>query len=348
MITKRQLRGVCFLAAVSVAAVHLRAEEGTPTPVAEAVPEAAGQGGGTIRLVQADEQSTAANEPAGSRLSLPAAASPTTSPPSISQRRAAPTAGMAAPLQAAPSPATRRPAVKFASAPASPTAPTVHAAPVNASAPEAVEPRETGTNNTASAGGSGNSSSCSNGGDCNDRRVGDHWRNVTKPRLQYRYWGYAPFFREPGLGANIYPMINAQVASGLAEQLVLYNYDFVDNGTGTTLNPHGQKQLCRMAHVLSHCDYVLVIERNDGNPALDEARRLAVIEAAKSLPVPLADDRVVVACPLATGLRGSEAEIINVNQLRQTANGFQQRSYSSAAAFSSAAGSGTGTGSGTP
>jgi uncharacterized membrane protein YgcG len=98
----------------------------------------------------------------------------------------------------------------------------------------------------------------------------------------------------------------------------MYHYDFVDQGS--KLNLRGKDQLAKMAAMLGHNFFPIVIERTPANPALAEARRLAVLNELAAGPFPVPPMRVVVGQPAATGLQGREAILIYQNLIRQTTN----------------------------
>jgi hypothetical protein len=143
------------------------------------------------------------------------------------------------------------------------------------------------------------------------------WQNGLKPCLQYSHWGYCDQFEEIPLGARLRAHQNAQVCSGWAARLWLYQYDFCDGGT--TLNAAGHRRLTELAGnypVWSH--HVLVIEATPGNPRLDEERRVQVarlLEAAGT-PAPVVVGVLRVSAPF-----GDETREWNTKFMRQTRSG---------------------------
>jgi hypothetical protein len=124
--------------------------------------------------------------------------------------------------------------------------------------------------------------------------------------------------------------LNAQITNGLAAQLVFYRYDFVNVPTQraakpndfANLNPQGQRQLRRVADVMSRMPLPPVVIESSGNSQIDEARRQIVIAGltdAMGSPVPA--EWVVVDEPMAHPIAGEEATIIHENLLRQTEAG---------------------------
>jgi hypothetical protein len=142
------------------------------------------------------------------------------------------------------------------------------------------------------------------------------WFARCKQSLREHFCGFLSEFEAKPLGEALYQNMKVQVDNGEAAQMALYHYDFV--ACGSALSPRGKDQLCKIAAMLPHNFYPIVIERTVDNPALAEARRLAVLQelAGGSFPVP--PERVVVGPPLARGLDGIEAVIVHDNLLRQT------------------------------
>jgi hypothetical protein len=126
------------------------------------------------------------------------------------------------------------------------------------------------------------------GASCPSTGGGSWWRDRIKPALQYGHWGYTNEFEEIPFGARVRAHQQAQLCSGTAARLWLYQYDFCDGGA--TLNPAGHKRLIEMAGafpVWSH--HCLVIEATPGNSQLDAARRdhVAQLLEAAGAPAPV-------------------------------------------------------------
>jgi hypothetical protein len=128
--------------------------------------------------------------------------------------------------------------------------------------------------------------------------------------------GLEPELQSEPLGASVDATYRNHVANGIAAGLVLYRYDFVDNTAN--LNTRGQDQVARIAALLAHNGYVVIVERLPSNPKLAEARRLAVLNQLLRSGIRLPPERVVIGAPIANGLRGVEAEVIYQNLLSQT------------------------------
>jgi hypothetical protein len=132
--------------------------------------------------------------------------------------------------------------------------------------------------------------------------------------------------------------------------MVLYHYDFI--GNTAALNTHGQDHVAKIGALLAHNGFPVIVERTPLNPALAEARRLAVLNQFGREGITLPPGRVVIGAPIANGLRGAEAEIIYQNLLSQTRERGQVTGAASgllgAPTTSTGAGGGTGGGTGAP
>lgn len=114
-----------------------------------------------------------------------------------------------------------------------------------------------------------------------------------------------------GLGHFVRAHGEAQVANREAARMVLYQYDFVE-GTAL-LNVRGHQQLAKMAALLPRNFNCIIIE--PCGPAIDQARRTAVLNELASGPFPVPSERVVVAVPTMIGLNGVDAVAIARDQL---------------------------------
>jgi hypothetical protein len=135
--------------------------------------------------------------------------------------------------------------------------------------------------------------------------------------LQYSHWGYCDLFEEIPLGARVRAYQNAQVCSGWAARLWLYQYDFCEGGA--SLNAAGHKRLRELAEnfpVWSH--HVLVIESTPGKPHLDEARRTQVAKLLEAAGVPAA---VTIGVPYIAAPFGDETREWNTLFLQQVRSG---------------------------
>lgn len=132
-------------------------------------------------------------------------------------------------------------------------------------------------------------------------------------RDQGKVLGYPEDFRPRPLGASVYDTARTMVANGEAARLTLYRYDFVP-GT-ETLSPAGLDQLARLAPQFAASPYPLIVERTPGDPALAEARRLAVLAALEANVGPVPPDRVLVGEARAHGMAGINAQILGANAI---------------------------------
>jgi hypothetical protein len=141
-------------------------------------------------------------------------------------------------------------------------------------------------------------------------------RTHCKRHLQQKFLGYPEEFNEWPLGASLYAQGRSQVANGTAAQMIFYRYDFVD-GTDA-LNVRGQDKLARIAAQLPTSFFPVVVERTPDEPGLDQTRRTAILNGLASYPFPIPAERVVIGPPIANGLNGREALILNTTLQAQT------------------------------
>jgi hypothetical protein len=138
------------------------------------------------------------------------------------------------------------------------------------------------------------------------------FRARMKACLQASHWGYPEEFCELPLGARLYAHLNAQVANGVAAQMVLYRYDFCDGilHEASQLNHHGRTRLQRMGWMLRCNLHPLIVEETPEEPSLAAARREHVIQSLAASGIAVPDEWVVVGQPPSAGLSGEEAIIV--------------------------------------
>jgi hypothetical protein len=110
-----------------------------------------------------------------------------------------------------------------------------------------------------------------------------------------------------------------EVTNGEAARMVLYHYDFVEGSD--QLKPRGKYQLAKITALLPLNFNPLIIEASPEAPALDEARRVAVVRELAVGPFPVPAERVVIGRPLSIPLEGADAERIYRNLLLNTESG---------------------------
>ncbi|HMF11150.1 MAG TPA: hypothetical protein VKE94_02560 [Gemmataceae bacterium] len=162
--------------------------------------------------------------------------------------------------------------------------------------------------------------------------------------------GFESEFEPAPFGASVYATYRSHVANGEAARMVLHHYDFV--GDTATLNTKGQDQVAKIAAMLAHNAFPVIVERTPCNPAIAEARRLAVLKQFGQGGIPIPPERVVIGPSIGNGLRGGEAEIIYQNLLSQTRERGQVTGAASGllgpTPSQPGAGAGTGGGTGAP
>jgi hypothetical protein len=152
-----------------------------------------------------------------------------------------------------------------------------------------------------------------NCGDCDEACLRDRIR-ASHQAHHPRYYFERPF------GTYVRDAASQQIYNGLADQMVLYHYDFRNGEQGTELSLRGKYQLTKFANRLFRCGFPIVIQETPENPTVADARRQNVIDELKLLDPEfnLADSSVVVGRPRVPGLRGLEGQIIDDNNLQQT------------------------------
>ena len=123
----------------------------------------------------------------------------------------------------------------------------------------------------------------------------------------------------PPAGSSLHAFMDQQIGNGVAAQMMLYHYDFIDDAA--QLRPRGYRQIHKLQAKLLCTPYPLLIEAS-GLPELDEARRLAVLVAIEErLGFAESSDRVIVATPFSRGLDGIDAVPLHLRMLRLTIGG---------------------------
>ncbi len=121
---------------------------------------------------------------------------------------------------------------------------------------------------------------------------------------------------ETALGSTIDLHFQTHITNAAAARMALYDYDFVRNSD--QLNTRGRDRVRLIAGLVGRSPFPVVVERTPDAPELAEKRRRAVLGELTALSGAVPADRVVVGLPLATPLRGVEAELIYQNLLRLT------------------------------
>jgi hypothetical protein len=146
------------------------------------------------------------------------------------------------------------------------------------------------------------------------------WRYRVIPCLRDSHWGYAEYFHERPFGTLVREPLQVQISNGLARQMVLYRYDFLD-GPGLAsaqLNARGREQLRKLARMSLDMGFPITIEPTGDDAQMDNARRHAVLSELELQGIVPSPGMVVVAKPRAFGLGGKEAEVMFLNQMEMT------------------------------
>lgn len=187
------------------------------------------------------------------------------------------------------------------------TAPASSTTPVAASGGAAASSVASTPSSSGEAGGS--CSSCGSHG-CHGCTLGDMWRCLL-----------APSTRVPVLGSTEQSIFMLQRNNALAEYFTVYREDFFP-ATGAALNATGIRHLEGIVHRLGLTGAPVKVEVT-GNGALDQQRRLAVVDAIVRLGVPPAEaqQRVTFGKTIAEGLRGLDIQVIPYPNLRRGGGG---------------------------
>jgi hypothetical protein len=173
---------------------------------------------------------------------------------------------------------------------------------------------------------------------------GRGWRHrfhAWKRDMQASHWGYPEYFEEPPLGAAVYAVRDQQITRGIRDQLFLHHFDFYPDDTAQAdlLTPYGERRLRELVRKAMACGLPLRIETAVGQPELDRARQLSVIEYCETQGLEIPADLILVGVQY-RGIPAAEAVEIYRNQIKQTQSGGVA---SSAASGGAAAGNETNT-----
>jgi hypothetical protein len=145
------------------------------------------------------------------------------------------------------------------------------------------------------------------------------------------------------LGYSVALHAETQIANAAASRMFLYDYDFVP-GT-SELNDRGKDRVLRIATLLPHNRFPVVVERLSYAPVLAEARRRTVLASLVAAAGAVPPERVVIGRPASVPLQGPESELIYMNLLRLTESaGTVPGTGVHTGQTTGGAGSGTGTG----
>jgi uncharacterized membrane protein YgcG len=179
------------------------------------------------------------------------------------------------------------------------------------------------------------------------------WRDWFS-RLGWNLRGRPESYTPPEFGASVIEARNMQIRNGYAEQMVLYQYDFIDSELphAEKLKPEGRRRLQRLLPALSQFGLTMVVE-DSGNALLDQRRRKEVVDAIRAMGTEIDARRVISG----QGLRGlPQVESTELNRLIQSnsqgsnmglgirSGGFSSSGMSGSGLSSGSTSSGVGTG----
>lgn len=140
------------------------------------------------------------------------------------------------------------------------------------------------------------------------------WRSWLS-RLGWNLRGRPESYTPPEFGVSVIEARNAQIRNGYAEQMVMYQYDFIDSELphAEKLKPEGRRRLKRLLPAMSQFGLNMVVEES-GNALLDQRRRKEVVDAIRSMGTEVDARRVISG----QGLRGlPHVESTELNRLIQ-------------------------------
>ena len=105
-------------------------------------------------------------------------------------------------------------------------------------------------------------------------------------------------------GTYVCQWAHAERGRAAQDNFVIYQYEW--SADVTKLTPSGQGHVAQIAQSLCQVPFPVVIEPSSDR-RLDEARRMAVLEALANGGNPVTPDRVILARPEAEGMYGQEA-----------------------------------------
>lgn len=121
---------------------------------------------------------------------------------------------------------------------------------------------------------------------------------------------------EPPPGTSVALHAETQIANAAAGRMVLHDYDFVPGSA--ELNDRGRDRVLRIAALLPHNRFPVVVERLPHAPGLSEERRGTAVAVLTAVAGRFHPERVVVGPPVSAPLQGPEAERVYYNLLQLT------------------------------
>jgi len=112
--------------------------------------------------------------------------------------------------------------------------------------------------------------------------------------------------------------VHAEMAGADRDHFLIYQYEW--SSDGTKLTESGQEHLARIAQRLPQVSCPVVVELSS-DPRLNEARRIAVLEALANCHYPIVPERVVLGRSDAEGLYGLETVGVAGRMLGNAAGG---------------------------
>jgi hypothetical protein len=108
------------------------------------------------------------------------------------------------------------------------------------------------------------------------------------------------------LGTYVHRFQDVQAAKAEADDFVIYKYEWRPNSP--VLSPFGMYHINEIIKRLPFVPFPVMIQVNEVDGQLNEARRCAIVQALTMNGIPDAETRVILGFPEAEGLFGEEAE----------------------------------------
>lgn len=125
-------------------------------------------------------------------------------------------------------------------------------------------------------------------------------------------------YKDAPPGWYLHNALQIQISRGIADQMVLYHYDFLEGHDSAQLSRRGKWQLQKFASAIASHGYPVIIQPSYDASGLDTARRAQVLAELQTFVPDVTEESVLIAKPHAVGLRGVEALSIDNNNLLQT------------------------------
>ncbi len=114
-------------------------------------------------------------------------------------------------------------------------------------------------------------------------------------------------YRDRPFGWSVRNVNQMQVARGLQDQMVLYDYDFHEGANADQLSSQGRHQLEKFAQLVASHGFPVVIQPSEGRPELEAARQAHVAMELAAMTPAATENSVVVARPVRPACEAKKA-----------------------------------------